>query len=106
LNLGSSRIELARGGYKLESVMNVMSIVPHKRWAEPPFIARRGEGIVVYSLIVTRLYYKGSSCSFESPGSSWDMWYYRYVVARHIASGWGVLIHGDQSYPLPPKATC
>jgi hypothetical protein len=70
LNLGSSRIELAMGDYKLGSVTNGMAIVPHKWWSGSPFIARRGEGLIVYSLIVVGLYFKGSGFLAESLGSS------------------------------------
>jgi hypothetical protein len=51
----SSRIEFSRGGYKLESVMNGLFITPLKWWPGPPFVACRGKGIVVYSLIVMGL---------------------------------------------------
>jgi hypothetical protein len=44
-------IELARDGYKLRSVVSDV-IIPHKCWSGLPFIAYRGRGIVVYSLIV------------------------------------------------------
>jgi hypothetical protein len=84
LNPGRSRIELARGGYKLGSVMNRMSIVPHERWPRPPFIALRGEGLVIYSLIVVALYYKASGCSTKSPDSSWDSGSCRYAVAHRV----------------------
>jgi hypothetical protein len=49
-----------RADYKLESVVNGISIIPHKRWHVPPFIAHPGEGLIVYPLIVVELYYKGS----------------------------------------------
>jgi hypothetical protein len=43
LNLGSSRIELAWGGYKLVNVANGMFITPpRKQWSGPPFISRQG----------------------------------------------------------------
>jgi hypothetical protein len=48
-------IDLARGGYKLQSVMNGVFVVPRKRWSEPPFIYHRGEGIIIYSLIAMGL---------------------------------------------------
>jgi hypothetical protein len=66
LNLGSSRIELARGGYKLGSVANG---VIH------PFGDGLGyllllveEGPNFHSLIVSRSYYMRLSCSAASPG--------------------------------------
>jgi hypothetical protein len=52
-----------RHGYKIGSGTNGMSIIPHKWWLGPPFIARRGEELVIYSLIVVLLYYKGLGCS-------------------------------------------
>jgi hypothetical protein len=54
----------------------------HDRW---------GKGIVVYSLIVVRLYYKGSSCSTESLGSSWDLRSCHCAVARRVALRWACL---------------
>jgi hypothetical protein len=59
-----------RGGYKLGNVTNGMSIIPPKWWSRPPFIARRDEGLAVYSLIIVGIYYKKSGRSAESPGSS------------------------------------
>jgi hypothetical protein len=47
-----------RGGYKLENVINGMSIIPPKWWSRPPFIARRDEGLAVYSLLIVGIYYK------------------------------------------------
>jgi hypothetical protein len=82
LNFGRSRIELARGGYKVGSVMNEMSIVPQERWPEPPFIAHWGEGPVICSLIVVGLYYKASVHSAKSSGSFWDSGSYHCAVAH------------------------
>jgi hypothetical protein len=91
LNFGSSRIEFARREYKLRSITNGMSIVPHKQWSGPPYIAHLGEGLVVYSLIVVGLYYKRLSHSIESSSSSWDLGSCHYAVARRVASGWACL---------------
>jgi hypothetical protein len=55
LNLGSSKIELVRGGYKLGSLVNGAFVILRKLWLGPPFIARRGGGLVVYSLIILEL---------------------------------------------------
>jgi hypothetical protein len=54
LNLGSSMIEFAKGGYKPWSVLYDV-IIPYKWLLELPFIACQGRGIVVYSLIVPGL---------------------------------------------------
>jgi hypothetical protein len=40
LNLGSSRIELLKGSYKLGGVTNEVFAVPHKQEPRPPFIVR------------------------------------------------------------------
>jgi hypothetical protein len=55
LNLGSSKIELVRGGYKLGSLVNGAFVILRKLWLGPPFMARRGGGHVVYSLIILEL---------------------------------------------------
>jgi hypothetical protein len=86
LNFVSSRIDLVRGGYDHRSITNGISIVPYKKWSGPPFIAHRGEGLDVYSLIVVGLYYKRSSHLTESPGSSCDMGSCRYAVACGVGS--------------------
>jgi hypothetical protein len=49
--------------------------------------ARWGEGLVVYSLIVVGLYYKGLGHLAESSSSSWDSRSCRCVVDYHVASG-------------------
>jgi hypothetical protein len=43
------------GGYKLDSVVNRVFIVPRKRWCGPPFIARQEGGHIIYSLIIPGL---------------------------------------------------
>jgi hypothetical protein len=105
LNLGSSMIEIVRGGYKPESVVNGMSVIPRKRWPGPPFVARRGEDFVIHSLIVTGLYYKGLSYWSECPRSSWDP---GLVVAQWPA----MFLQDGRAYPwrsilsISLKATC
>jgi hypothetical protein len=62
-----------------------------KRWSGPPFVARQGEELIVYSLIVVGLYYKGLGHSTEFPGSPKDLGSCRCAVARHVALGWACL---------------
>jgi hypothetical protein len=99
LNLWSSRIELERGVYKLGSVTNGMSIIPRKWWHGPPFIVRRGEGIIVYSLIVVGLYYKGSVIR-PSPQVPLGLEVLSVHSGPLCCFGIGLPIRGDRSYPL------
>jgi hypothetical protein len=89
-----------RGDYKLESVVNGISIIPHKRWHVPPFIAHPGQGLIVYPLIVVGLYYKGSGHLAESPGSSFGTQSLVAVLCPQFCFLIGLLIRGDRSCPL------
>jgi hypothetical protein len=69
----------------------VTSLGVRKQLPEPPFIAHRGGGLIIYSIIVLKLYYKVLSHLAELSSSFWDLGSCRYVVARHIALGWACL---------------
>jgi hypothetical protein len=91
LNLETSMIELVRGGYKLESDACYV-IIPHKWWSGSPFIACRGRGLIVSSLIVLRQEYTESSRWPSRLSPLRDLGSYHFAVAHHIILSKGICI--------------